>query len=1468
MNSKNIFAFLFLFLFLVSFASAAQFDNKKINTPWEKNGADFDLPGKRIGYNNLWDKYHPIDIENNFGLGKKLWSGAITEHTEVCEDDYCYSIFEAYTSGDDPMIDDITFKTEQDDGSWKEQDVRRYTLEYWGDIDDFEYQCSPTKETTVNGTAIQSCGNVKTGTHKGYKTLALGEVLSEGNYKIKLEAWKKPSRTVDWVITTNGRTINEWAVWGGSDMTTDLVAHYKMNDDYYNNTGNVIDSTGINSGTGYGRTINPGTVSGGVSIEDGAMAFDGVDDYVNIGAVQDGLTQLTECGWIYMPTNTRLDSSVGFINTLGGQSRLNLYVKETGHLAYQLRNETSSTTGETMGSFNLDTWQHLCGVYDGTYIKGYINGINIYDKTSETITGVTFGSHSVYIGRDNWNPTPNKFNGSIDDVQIYDRALSEDEISAQYALGRGNYALRNDGLVAQYSGRDIEGTLATPTAILDTNFKTEGKINEAIGFDGVDDYVEIGDLGIGSQSQSVSMWIKSNTLGYLPTDGFKILNLEYTYISLRNENVRFGTEHNEFSSFDLSNNILEWNHISGVYNGTHTLLYVNGELKDFDEYSLELSSGDDWLIGATPAFSNYFNGSIDDVRIYNRSLTTDEIAYIYNEGAGTENDVAGVIDLNYPTNGSTVYNNPVEFNATATVTGRATLVNMSLWNNDGGWSLKNSIIAEGDYIFGFEDGASYTWVSTQMKAPTGWDLTYDSKHYSGAGSKTDEKVSGTYSYFINGGGAGGNDDWRMLTKEFNNTYGSNFSFYTKEQNIGNWFIEVRYYKDTNLLQTDTITQTASFSKYENKTPYGTDKIEIYWESTNDALGSGVYIDDLQLDNVTSSAQTFNYTIPTGNTIWNVQACDSDGDCGFATSNYTVSLDSTAPNVEILYPIGTISTLTDGQNVSLNYTITDTNIDSCWYEYNGTNVTTPCSLNSSFIYVAGKNNITVWANDTIGNTNSKTASWLLNIFINSVTYDNSTIEGSLESFIMNIDTGVDIVTGYLNYNGTNYASSILSLGSGLFNVTNTFAIPDFPSDSNVSFYFNITDSTGVSYQSLTYVQEVLASYIDNCSVYTNKLFNLSLYDERTLADINGTIQIDLSFLNQDASSQLVNITSLSSNVHNSQICSNINFTGTNFLYDLVIRYFSSTTNGTTYDYAPEFYHVQQGTTANLPLDISLYDLNTNESTTFTLKYRDDNYVARDGVLIQLLRNYVNEGIYRVVEIPITSDEGSAIVHLDLNNYKYKAIVTLNGEVLNTFDNLNVECESQLTGLCTINLNGQSSPDQIRPITDVEGIEYTVTQNGTQFTVLYTIPSGETKTVGVSMVQNSLFADPNTLCNTTLTSSSGSFVCDANATIGDSDVVISLSFDDTRRLLRGYVQEDLANTFLLNNYGIAALFVILLVTMMVSSPKIMVSTAVFSVAMLGLMFLLKGSSIGILLGAISWLIITGIIILVKINKKDES
>ena len=87
-------------------------------------------------------------------------------------------------------------------------------------------------------------------------------------------------------------------------------------------------------------------------------------------------------------------------------------------------------------SNNLNTWVHVVGVYDKALgvIKIYVNGIPGTSDTYSSNINITANSRNI-IGSIGNNPSQYYWNGLIDDVRIYNRALSADEISALYSAG-------------------------------------------------------------------------------------------------------------------------------------------------------------------------------------------------------------------------------------------------------------------------------------------------------------------------------------------------------------------------------------------------------------------------------------------------------------------------------------------------------------------------------------------------------------------------------------------------------------------------------------------------------------------------------------------------------------------------------------------------------------------------------------------------------------------------------------------------------------------------------------------------------------------------------------------------------------------------------------------------------------------------------------------------------------------------
>lgn len=96
-------------------------------------------------------------------------------------------------------------------------------------------------------------------------------------------------------------------------------------------------------------------------------------------------------------------------------------------------------TGFQGGAFstllNTSTWYYIVGVYDGADLKLFINGVQ--DTTVYPATGnILSSANHLYFGTAYSPSSAREFNGFINDVRIYNRALSASEIAAMYADGK------------------------------------------------------------------------------------------------------------------------------------------------------------------------------------------------------------------------------------------------------------------------------------------------------------------------------------------------------------------------------------------------------------------------------------------------------------------------------------------------------------------------------------------------------------------------------------------------------------------------------------------------------------------------------------------------------------------------------------------------------------------------------------------------------------------------------------------------------------------------------------------------------------------------------------------------------------------------------------------------------------------------------------------------------------------------
>ena len=198
-----------------------------------------------------------------------------------------------------------------------------------------------------------------------------------------------------------------------------LVGYWKFDE----GSGNTACDSSGNSNTG-NLNNGPVWVEGRVGK---ALSFDGVDDYVRIedSSSLDMVGQLTVEAWV-CPTTYIDGSHIVSRCNYGGPYASHIYVLGiygNGKVHYSVNPLPNAAT--SVATIPLYSWTHLAMTYDGSHVCLYINGTHDSDYSQTGPINTT----SLWLSIGCKPSGPNAyFNGKIDDVKIYNRALSQEEI--------------------------------------------------------------------------------------------------------------------------------------------------------------------------------------------------------------------------------------------------------------------------------------------------------------------------------------------------------------------------------------------------------------------------------------------------------------------------------------------------------------------------------------------------------------------------------------------------------------------------------------------------------------------------------------------------------------------------------------------------------------------------------------------------------------------------------------------------------------------------------------------------------------------------------------------------------------------------------------------------------------------------------------------------------------------------------
>ena len=197
---------------------------------------------------------------------------------------------------------------------------------------------------------------------------------------------------------------------------------------------NALDSVGVNNGSWIGTTSYANGEVGQ------AFSFDGAS-YVSVPDAPDlhFTNAMTVEAWVYLNTFSGSGSSE-IVSKIGGpnnnQAAYTFSIQQSTREPYFIVNafDGSGNAGVVLSSIAIQTnqWIHLAGTYDGNAVKIYVNGQ--LAGTTPWTQGIFPGNNPLVIGctLQNASVPTSFFNGLIDEVSVYKRALSTNEIAAIY----------------------------------------------------------------------------------------------------------------------------------------------------------------------------------------------------------------------------------------------------------------------------------------------------------------------------------------------------------------------------------------------------------------------------------------------------------------------------------------------------------------------------------------------------------------------------------------------------------------------------------------------------------------------------------------------------------------------------------------------------------------------------------------------------------------------------------------------------------------------------------------------------------------------------------------------------------------------------------------------------------------------------------------------------------------------------
>lgn len=369
---------------------------------------------------------------------------------------------------------------------------------------------------------------------------------------------------------------------------------------------------------------NNGTLNNGVAwksssncIEGNCLGFDGVDDYISIPNAKFDLSftnNLTIAGWInpssYGDTVTGRAAEI-FRYGSGAADVISLRINNSGQVRFEMGDHgvvNSYVSFLSNKTLSLNRWAFLVVTFNGSDMRMYINGKFDSMKVHKYIPSFSSSLTAIGLGQNTNQLNLERFTGLLDEFAVYTKPVSDTEIALLYKQQKGKMIDYVDTLHGQGLYFDGKKHFA--------NVSLSGK-------DGSKD------------SSSIEFWLKpeldstattqqgilifSNNIG---TAGIKFFlnNAKQLQWNIGNTNA-----------LQVPYSLNEWNYYVATFDGTNSLakLYRDGKLVSSINLAIpmatELNVSLNSVTMGWKATNMYYKGTLDEVKVYKRILSPEEI---------------------------------------------------------------------------------------------------------------------------------------------------------------------------------------------------------------------------------------------------------------------------------------------------------------------------------------------------------------------------------------------------------------------------------------------------------------------------------------------------------------------------------------------------------------------------------------------------------------------------------------------------------------------------------------------------------------------------------------------------------------------------------------------------------------------------------------------------------------------------